>query len=380
MNRRNRMTEKAWLAGVVLLILFMPAASSAGLGMGITPTKLHLSLEPGVTHTTTVEVSNTGTDPVRVVTYVVDWTTPREGGMSFLPQGEVARSASQWVDVDLSEFVLPPGESQIVRVTAALPDTARGSYWSLIFFEGEGATSRRGIGIGAKARMGTTVYLSASGTEERSDALTEMEIVRDAGSDTLRLVTSLANRGNVYYYPEGWFQVIDDEGAVVFEEKIPLRVLLPGRETQYNIPWKPTSNGRNRFVATFDSGLESLMQGVKKFDVEEKLPETQVPAIAHPPSPMTNPAPNYEPPAAAGSTRYGVHVESLAQRHEAEAAAARYASQYPVAIRAIDLGTKGTWHRIVVGEFAGKSEAKAFARKLADSFHLDYTMVVPLDS
>ena len=66
-------------AAVVLLLLNAPA--SADMRMALTPTKLHLSFEPGARQTATVEVSNTGDDAIRVITYVVDWTTPREGGM-----------------------------------------------------------------------------------------------------------------------------------------------------------------------------------------------------------------------------------------------------------------------------------------------------------
>ena len=79
-------------AGAVLLLL--NTAASADMRMAITPTKLHLSLEPGTSQMATVEVRNNGDDPLRVITYVVDWTTPREGGMTFAPPGEIERSAA----------------------------------------------------------------------------------------------------------------------------------------------------------------------------------------------------------------------------------------------------------------------------------------------
>jgi hypothetical protein len=202
----------------VIALLLLTEAASADMRMAITPTKLHLSMEPGASRTATVEVSNNGDDAIRVTAYVVDWTAPRDGGMEFAPPGRIDRSASAWVEADLAEFILPPRNSQIVRVSASLPDTARGSYWTLLFFEGEGATRQRRLGVATKARMGTTIYLTASGTEHRDDALTGMDVQSVARSDTLRLVASLANRGNVYYYPDGWFQVMDAGGQVLFEE------------------------------------------------------------------------------------------------------------------------------------------------------------------
>lgn len=414
------------LLGSAILLLLFQSAPEADLRMGILPTKLHLSLEPGASRTTTVEVSNNGEDPVRVVTYLADWTTPRDGGMSFLPPGELNRSASAWVDVDHLEMILPPHESQIVRVTATLPDTASGSYWTLIFFEGEGEIRRRAMGVGAKARMGTTVYITATGTETREDALTGMEIKRTPDSDTLQLVTSLVNRGNVYYYPEGWFQVLDPLGQILFEDKVPLRVLLPGRETVYRVPWQPESSGECRLVATFDSGLETLMQGVKQFVIPE--PSEQMPAMIakvadqpSPPEPEPQPLPDEIPPVSiaeeipdttiaseqeqfaelmtmavaeggaitwSGKSEtssksdrlYGVHVESIATIEEVKAALRSYRkAKYPVTIKPVDLADRGTWYRIIFGRFAERKEASEFAKELSETRKRGFTTVVRLD-
>ena len=406
----------------VIVATLLPSPASAELRMGITPSKVHLSVEPGGMHTTAVELSNRGANPVRVTTSVVDWTTPREGGMTFLPPGEIDRSASGWVFVDLSEFILPPHGSQIVRVTAALPDTAVGSYWTLLFFEGEGEARRGGINVGAKVRMGTTVYLTAAGTEEREDALTGMKVEASAASDTLQLVTSLANRGNAYYYPEGWFQVLDAGGEILFEEKVPLRVLLPHRETEYRIPWRPESPGEYRLVATFDSGVETLMQGIKSFavpvapveapSVEEPPEEEEPPAAVDrrlaelsndarpvvPPAPPAVPAPSapatrFAPPARSASPaivdepavvasphRYGVHVESFAYGTEAATASRVYAAAaYPVTVKIVDLAEKGVWYRVIVGSFAAREEARAAALALRKAFDLNYASIVGLD-
>ncbi len=386
---------------VAAIFLVLNAPAIADMRMAITPAKLQLSLEPGASHVATVEVSNNGDDAIRMISYVADWTTSREGGMVFLPSGAVDRSAAAWVEADLSEFILPPHDSRIVRVSASLPDTARGSYWALLFFEGEGETREGRLGVAAKARMGTTIYLTASGTDERDDVLTGMEVERTAAADSLQLVTSLANRGNVHYYPDGWFQVLDESGQVLFEEKLPLRVLLPGRETVYRIPWRPESAGSRRLVVTVDPGLETLMQGIKRFVVPKPpargpaaIPERLVAQATPLPADVDSPraSPPGERTAAVHETRpipdaqaestlpYGVHVESFTTRAEVAVAKRRYfALDCPITVRTVNLEGKGTWHQIILGQFADKAEAQEFSKGLDEILDLEYMAVVRFD-
>ncbi len=252
------------IAGLLLLTT-TPAWGS--LAMGVAPMKLRLTLAPGGSRTEAVEVFNNGDEPVRVVTTVEDWAATPGGGVDLLPRGSQPRSASAWVRADLSDFTVPPHGMRTVRVTAAMPDTARGSYWTILFFEGQVGTRRSKLGLATRVRMGTTVYLTAAGTESHGSTITGMAVQPGAHRDTLNLVAQVANRGNVYFYPTGWFQVTDRAGTVLFQQGLPYRVCLPGSETVYRCPWRPTGAGPYRLLLTVDSGEESLLQGIKEFDV-----------------------------------------------------------------------------------------------------------------
>jgi len=171
------------------------------------------------------------------------------------------------VRADLSDFTVPPHGMRVVRVTAALPDTARGSYWTLVFFEGQTEARRVKLGLRTRVRLGTTVYLTAAGTESPASTITGMAVRPGTHPDTLELVAQVANRGNTYFYPAGWFQVTDPSGTILFQQKLPYRVCLPGSETEYRCPWHPSGAGPYRLLLTVDSGAESLLQGIKEFDV-----------------------------------------------------------------------------------------------------------------
>jgi len=249
------------------LLLLSPPPAWGNLAMAVAPMKLRLTLAPGESRTEALEVYNNGDEPVRVMTTVEDWTTTPDGGVDLLPRGTLARSASAWARTDLSDFTVPPHGMRVVRVTATLPDTARGSYWTIVFFEGQGEMHRAKLGLGTRVRLGTTVYLTAAGTESRGSTITEMAVQPGAHRDTLELVAQVANRGNVHFYPTGWFQVTGPTGAVLFQQGLPYRVCLPGSATVYRCPWHPTGTGPYRLLLTVDSGEESLLQGIKEFEV-----------------------------------------------------------------------------------------------------------------
>lgn len=262
--------------GVLLplfLLLFMCISpADARLRLGASPLKLHVFLRPGTEQARAVTIYNSGDESVRVVATVSSWTTTADGGMDLAPSTPVLRSAAPWITPDVSEFILEPHENRVVRISAALPDSAKGSYWAIVFFEGESSMSRRGFGFETKARIGTTIYLTASGTERRDDEITRLDVTKGQDPGGIDLSFRVRNAGNVYHYPAGWMQVLGTGDERILEERIPLRVLLPGAETQYRRSWHPPGAGSYRFVVTLDLGTETLIQGIKEFAVQDTIP------------------------------------------------------------------------------------------------------------
>lgn len=248
-------------------MLFWPHPAPADLQLGVSPMKIPIELDPGARQTRSIEVRNSGSAAVRVLSSVSDWTTTREGGMTFLAPGSIDRSAAEWTQVDLAEFSLSPKESRVVRLSVQLPDSARGSYWAIVFFEAEPRDRPVGVTLRSRARIGTTIYLTAKGTEAREDAITGMEVAPGETPGRQLLRVALTNRGNVHYYPGGWLQVLGPDGQTAFEMALPRRVLLPLADAVYQMEWEPELSGPCRLLATFDVRQETLLQGVLEFTV-----------------------------------------------------------------------------------------------------------------
>jgi cell division septation protein DedD len=125
-------------------------------------------------------------------------------------------------------------------------------------------------------------------------------------------------------------------------------------------------------VVTVDSGLETLMQGIKRFPV----PGTPVPEPS--PAPPAIAQADTVPPG--HGALYGVHVDSFATAEEVAVAKDRYlALNHPITVQSVDLGENGIWQRVVVGRFTDKTEAQQLVRRLDETLHPPFTTVVRLD-
>lgn len=273
-----------------LLSLLGPANAAAALRMSVSPMKVHLATAAGSVAACAVNVFNNGDDAVRVVTSVRDWVTTSEGGMDLQPAAAVARAATTFVRPEVGEFLVAAHSSRVVRIAAALPDSAVGSYWTMVYFQCEGVDRASGLGVATKLSLGTNVYVTARGTERRDDLITAMSIAPVDSTGEVSLAVTLANRGNVYHYPAGWVEVRSLDQSNRFEERLPLRVLLPETDTTYRASWKPAEGGDYQFVVTLDLGLDSLVQGVKDFTIANPLgPPTRRAEDAAPPLPEIDP-------------------------------------------------------------------------------------------
>ncbi len=88
------------------------------------------------------------------------------------------------------------------------------------------------------------------------------------------------------------------------------------------------------------------------------------------------------PPAAAPATvtaekKYAIQIASFADQAKADLAQKK-AGQTGLTtyIAAIDLGEKGTWHRVYVGPFATKDEASAELAKVKTSYQKSFVVAV----
>jgi len=81
----------------------------------------------------------------------------------------------------------------------------------------------------------------------------------------------------------------------------------------------------------------------------------------------------------AGASEWTLQVSSHRGQEEAERVAARLSGKgYAAYVVAVELGEKGTWHRVRVGQFASKQEAEILADKFVDDMRMAAPLVISL--
>jgi cell division septation protein DedD len=110
-----------------------------------------------------------------------------------------------------------------------------------------------------------------------------------------------------------------------------------------------------------------LLKKAPEDRAEERLLSLPVPAPVQPKAAAPVPAPRQEAPAK--PERFLVQLVSYQEKSKAEALVRKITAMgKPARLETTELPDKGTWHRVVMGEFAGRQEAQeaidAVSRKI----------------
>ncbi len=201
------------LFGLLALTPFAVAAD-----IGISPPRLELVAQPGATLVATVTVLTTAASEQQITSELSDWTLDLNGNLVFFPPGSLSHSASPWLELDASDFILEPRGAREVRLALAVPEGAEGTYQSMVFFTvlpppGETQT---GVGVITTARIGLAVYVTIAGTERGGSALLDLYQVDDRS-----LAAIVANTGNTVMRLGGAIELRDETGAVQHRLDVP---------------------------------------------------------------------------------------------------------------------------------------------------------------
>ena len=82
---------------------------------------------------------------------------------------------------------------------------------------------------------------------------------------------------------------------------------------------------------------------------------------------------------AAAEKEWTLQVSSHKGQEEAERMAAKLSNKgYAAYVATVELGERGTWHRVRVGQFSSKQEAEVLADTLMDDMRMSAPLVISL--
>ena len=255
------MRSKRWIAAALALVGLAPAA----LALQISQIEFDLVVEQGQEYTLSFLVRNDSERPQAITVYLGDWDRDLDGTNRFYPPGTVERSLASWLSVAPSKLTLAPEEAQeivaILRVPPVEEAELSGSYWGIIFVQGQPRPIEQGgTTVMAIERFGVKVYATIAGTEAPAGAVTKLEAA--PSDEGFQVAIYYANTGNVHQRVSGKLLVVDRTGAVATELELPEFPILPGGTRRIVADLPALSRGIYQLQALMDYGGEALVAGV----------------------------------------------------------------------------------------------------------------------
>ncbi len=262
-------------------LLLMSLCASLGIGggaqavdngtLGIRPATesayFHLSVAPGSSLAETALVTNRTTEPLSLLTYVVDGTTTPQGEFALESQDAQPRSVGLWTTLNATSITVPPETEIAVPFTITVPvGTMPGDYvggviiqTSVVTGETSSAADGTAVRIDVVNRQGVRIYLNVAGEAVlglRSGALSWAQ----EGS-VVDVTLPVTNTGNTTLHPNGSVAFESLLGANTTIDVTTPQSILPGATVNLTATLTPAALIQvGRLSATVTSEAPDLTQ------------------------------------------------------------------------------------------------------------------------
>lgn len=228
------------------LVILVALVGQAGASVLVAPTVVFLNqAEP----TERMTIMNQGTKP-QEVTIDFAWGLPQsdERGTVFVELQDSAsgdpRSAVEWLRAFPRTVIIPPGQTQIVRVMARPPAGLEdGEYWARVVVRSQEARQQEEIDLaeGVITTQLNMVMQTAIMVKYRTGELSSSLQLNSARAwqdgSHIRVLVDLTNQGNVSYMGVANLTLVDGQGREVGEQKTNVAVYRDlRRRFDMNIP------------------------------------------------------------------------------------------------------------------------------------------------
>lgn len=193
------------------------AVPASAFGIGLQPTTVEMTIEPGERQRQVVNLGNVHTEKTISLTIgLADWTLDENGQIQLAPPGEREDSASEWVRFSPAFITLKPGESEqiIIDMSAPMRTDREGDFRFAMIASTILPESRSGqSGVWKKYQIASLFYLTM-GEGQSKPEVTAASLTMDANGDQAVEVT-FENPGNAHARLRGEVEISGDSGDSV---------------------------------------------------------------------------------------------------------------------------------------------------------------------
>jgi hypothetical protein len=219
-----------------LTILAAPCLD-AQVGLGLTPMRQELRLQPGQSRSGSLELTNEHGGLLRIraelLDFFLDATMTPQFARSI--EQENAWSCRDWLTLNPMESELETGGKLLARFTMRVPEStpARSYHCAAGFTALPPLGGARATGIRNAVRVVAVFYVTVGGGRPQGE-ISALQYEEEDGNP--RAVLSLRNDSDYYFRPEGVLEALDAGGAVIEAVPVPGFPVLPRREQRLFLP------------------------------------------------------------------------------------------------------------------------------------------------
>ena len=211
------MTLRASLALAATLLAALPAPLASAFGIGLQPSTVELTVEPGATQRQTITIGNVHTErTIALSLSLADWSLDADGQLVLDAPGETERSGSDWVHFSPAQVVLEPGTKTDVVVEISTPARVDhlGDHRFALLATTRLPDDRGGVsGVWSKYQLASLFYLTFTPASSTPEVVAVAPLENAPG--TLRM--TVKNTGDAHARLQGQAVVKSASGEVVHE-------------------------------------------------------------------------------------------------------------------------------------------------------------------
>lgn len=232
--RMIRQKSRQVLAGVAVCLMVLisvfphaQAATSGGNGLQVSPVRTDLTINPGQTQTTTVNVRNVTASSAQLQAIINDFTaSPDESGDPAIildPTKYASSHSLKRFVLPISNFSLAAGETKPVAVTIQVPkNAAAGGYFGVVRFAPASSTLGPNQNVNLSGSVGSLILVKVPGDIKEQLTIASFDARhKDSASSfftsnkNLTATVRFRNSGNIQEEPFGKILLKNHSGKVL---------------------------------------------------------------------------------------------------------------------------------------------------------------------
>ncbi|MFA5134211.1 MAG: hypothetical protein WC505_00275 [Patescibacteria group bacterium] len=252
MNWRTTITLSA---AVLVAAFIVPIGADA---LTLQPTFQEITLTPGKTTTTAVELENETQESIELTSEVATFSAKDETGEPEFNFDAPETGIVAWTTAESGPFTLEAGATETVIVTFETPlDAEPGGHYVAVFFNQLLEAEEPGQ-VNIESKLGTLFLATVTGTYAEKGSIAEFKTAGTATSYSegpVDFTFRYQNTGDVHLKPTGTITVKNMLGGTV--ATIPVNreggATLPGSIREYDVAsWADLGNGFGKYTVTID--------------------------------------------------------------------------------------------------------------------------------